>query len=378
MISKVPPLWLAVVLMMFPQIVETIYSPALTDIAFQFNVSDAKASQTLSVYFLAFAVGVVFWGRLCDLIGRRPAMLAGLLTYGLGALLALLTSQFEILLVARVISAFGAAVGSVITQTMLRDSYEGTELSKVFSVMGVALSISPVLGLISGGLLAEHFGYVGVFSGLMLLAMVLMLIALWRLPETRPVTTTKIALLPLMCRMVQDSKLWFSAALVALFNTMLFGYYSLAPFLFSELGLSTSEFGYSGVVLAVATFIGSMTNKKLLTKEWMPASLVRLAVAISVFCGVAVWLTQGSLWFLLPMMGIVISFGIAIPNILSQALVAYKEVAGSAGALFGLSYYLLLSVGLGIAGLLQSLGLVLSVCGVIAVICVIRLTAKNS
>ncbi len=154
--NKLPPLWLVVGLMMFPQIVETIYSPVLTQIATQFRVSDGQASQTLSVYFLAFAVGVVCWGRLCDLIGRRPAMLAGLLTYGVGTLLALLANQFETLLLARVISAFGAAVGSVVTQTMLRDCYQGSELARVFSVMGIALSLSPVLGLVSGGLLAEQ------------------------------------------------------------------------------------------------------------------------------------------------------------------------------------------------------------------------------
>ncbi|MCD1216698.1 multidrug effflux MFS transporter [Vibrio cholerae] len=377
MVSKLPPLWLAVVLMMFPQIVETIYSPALTDIAMQFKVSDAQASQTLSVYFLAFAVGVVFWGRLCDLIGRRPAMLAGLFTYGVGAFIALVTTNFEVLMLARVVSAFGAAVGSVITQTMLRDTYEGPDLAKVFSVMGVALSISPVLGLISGGLLAENFGYAGVFSGLMVLALVLMLIAMWRLPETRPETTVKVALFPLIKRMVKDSSLWFSAALVALFNTMLFGYYSLAPFLFSDLGLTTSQFGYSGVILAAATFIGSMMNKKLLTKGWTPNALIRIAVGIALTCGLLVWLNQSSLWFLLPMMGIVISFGIAIPNILSQALIAYKEVAGSAGALFGLSYYLLLSLGLGIAGLLQSLGLILTLCSILAVISTFMLTVKK-
>ena len=157
--NKLPPLWLVVGLMMFPQIVETIYSPVLTHIATQFQVSEGLASQTLSVYFLAFAVGVVCWGRLCDLIGRRPAMLAGLFTYWLGTLLALLANQFEVLLLARVISAFGAAVGSVVTQTMLRDSYQGSDLAKVFSVMGAALSISPVLGLVSGGLLAEHINW---------------------------------------------------------------------------------------------------------------------------------------------------------------------------------------------------------------------------
>lgn len=249
--NKLPPLWLVVGLMMFPQIVETIYSPVLTHIASQFRVSDGQASQTLSVYFLAFAVGVVCWGRLCDLIGRRPAMLAGLLTYGAGCLLALLANQFETLLLARIISAFGAAVGSVVTQTMLRDSYQGSDLARVFSVMGVALSLSPVLGLVSGGLLAEQLGYLGVFSGLLVLALGLTVIASWRLPETRPAITTRVALWPLACRMARDGGLWRSALLVALFNTMLFGYYSLAPFLFAGLGLNASEFGYSGLVLAL-------------------------------------------------------------------------------------------------------------------------------
>ena len=367
--NKLPPLWLVVGLMMFPQIVETIYSPVLTHIASQFRVSDGQASQTLSVYFLAFAVGVVCWGRLCDLIGRRPAMLAGLLTYGAGSLLALLANQFETLLLARIISAFGAAVGSVVTQTMLRDSYQGSDLARVFSVMGVALSISPVLGLVSGGLLAEHLGYLGVFSGLLVLALGLMVIASWRLPETRPAITTRVALWPLAYRMARDGGLWRSALLVALFNTMLFGYYSLAPFLFAGLGLNASEFGYSGLVLALGTLIGSLLNKRLLGKGWQSMSLIRLATSLALGAGVAVWTSQDSLWFLLPMMGVVVAFGIAIPNVLSQALLTYREVAGSAGALFGLAYYLLLSLGLALAAGLQDLGMLLFGCGLLAVLC---------
>ncbi|MFQ1643214.1 multidrug effflux MFS transporter [Aeromonas veronii] len=367
--NKLPPLWLVVGLMMFPQIVETIYSPVLTHIATQFQVSEGQASQTLSVYFLAFAVGVVCWGRLCDLIGRRPAMLAGLLTYGVGTLLALLANQLETLLLARVIAAFGAAVGSVVTQTMLRDSYQGSDLARVFSVMGIALSLSPVLGLLSGGQLASGFGYLGVFSGLLVLAVGLLLVTCWQLPETRPATSQRVALWPLACRMMKDGGLWRSAMLVALFNTMLFGYYSLAPFLFAGLGLSTSEFGYSGILLALATLLGSLLNKHLLGRGWLPSSLIRLACVLALVAGLLVWTTQASLWFLLPMMGIVVAFGLAIPNVLSQALLAYREVAGSAGALFGLGYYLLLSLGLAVAAGLQELGLLLSGCGLLALLC---------
>ncbi|MFM4944572.1 multidrug effflux MFS transporter [Aeromonas bivalvium] len=367
--NKLPSRWLMVGLMMFPQLVETIYSPVLTQIASQFRVSEGQASQTLSVYFLAFAVGVVCWGRLCDLVGRRPAMLAGLLTYGVGTLLALLANEFEVLLLARVISAFGAAVGSVVTQTMLRDSYQGSELARVFSVMGIALSLSPVLGLVSGGLLAERLGYLGVFSGLLVLAAVLLLVAGRWLPETRPATTLRVALWPLACRMMKDGGLWRSALLVALFNTMLFGYYSLAPFLFAGLGLSTGEFGYSGILLALATLLGSLLNRRLLGAGWSPASLVRLAASLALVAGLLVWASQDSLWFLLPMMGVVVAFGIAIPNVLSQALLAYREVAGSAGALFGLAYYLLLGLGLAVAAGLQDLGLLITGCGLLALWC---------
>ncbi|HHQ4598849.1 TPA: MFS transporter, partial [Aeromonas veronii] len=280
-----------------------------------------------------------------------------------------LANQFETLLLARVISAFGAAVGSVVTQTMLRDSYQGSDLARVFSVMGIALSLSPVLGFLSGGQLASGFGYLGVFSGLLVLAVGLLLVTCWQLPETRPATTRQVELWPLARRMMKDGGLWRSAMLVALFNTMLFGYYSLAPFLFAGLGLSSGEFGYSGILLALATLLGSLLNKHLLGRGWLPSSLIRLACALALVAGLLVWASQASLWFLLPMMGVVVAFGLAIPNVLSQALLAYREVAGSAGALFGLGYYLLLSLGLAVAAGLQDLGLLLSGCGLLALIC---------
>jgi len=76
---------LASVLAMFPQIVEAVYSTALPDIQHRFAVSATNASQTLSLFFVAFAVGIVFWGQLSDRTGRRPAMLMGLLIFGTAA-----------------------------------------------------------------------------------------------------------------------------------------------------------------------------------------------------------------------------------------------------------------------------------------------------
>ncbi|MDE5451027.1 MFS transporter, partial [Elizabethkingia meningoseptica] len=53
---------------------------------------------------------------------------------------------------------------------------------------------------------------------------------------------------------------------------------------------------------------------------------------------------------------IVTAYGIAIPNILSIALLRYKNETGSAGAIFGLIYYVLIGSGLIITGFIQHLG----------------------
>ncbi|MDW2030331.1 MFS transporter, partial [Vibrio sp. 399] len=166
-----PSIGLMVVMLMFPQIVETIYSPALGDIAQSFSVTYTQAAQTLSIYFTAFAIGVVVWGLLADKWGRRPTMLVGLLVYGLSALVAMQTDRFDVVMLARALSAFGIAVGSVVTQTMLRDSFSGEELGKVFGVMGIGISVSPVIGMLLGGQLTALGGYQTVFFTLFVMAL---------------------------------------------------------------------------------------------------------------------------------------------------------------------------------------------------------------
>lgn len=368
-----PPLGLVVLLMMFPQIMETIYSPALPNIAENFAVSVAAASQTLSVYFMAFAVGVFCWGRLADIIGRRKAMLAGLVCYAIGSTLALMVSDFSLLLMARVLSAFGAAVGSVITQTMMRDSYSGEELAKVFSVMGMSLGISPVIGLLLGSVLSAYWGYQGVFVALMVSAIVLLFLSVKYLPETKPAHTQKIAIGELAIKMLTDSGIIKNTLLVAAFNLMWFSYFSLAPFMFEAQGLSTLAFGTSGLLLGFGTFLGSYVNKIMLGRGHTGARLVRLASAIALVGGLGIWLIQSTfiglnnVYFLAPMLLIVIAYGIAIPNILSSALANYRTYAGSAGALFGLFYYILLGLGLGGTGIVHHLGMVITLSALLCV-----------
>lgn len=376
MIIQKPTLALMVALMMFPQIAETIYSPALTDMAQGFGVSAAQTGQTLSLYFFAFATGVVTWGRLCDIAGRRRTMLSGLALYAMASAGAVFTPEFSILLILRMLSAFGAAVGSVGTQTIMRDSYRGDELANVFSVMGMALAISPALGMFGGAVLTGFAGYQGVFSGLALLAVILLVWTAITLPETRPDHIALISLPETAARMLSDRFILRNVLLITFLNISLFSYYQLAPFCFSKQGFTQQEFSYSGLLMAAGVAVGSATNRILLTRGWHSHSLIRLASVIGIISASAVWLLQNTILFVLPVTGVVTAYGIAVPNILANVLQDYRDRVGTAGALLGLMYYLLIGAGLALSGFIQHLGGTLFLCAAGTLLCAPRNAAQ--
>ncbi|WP_343045171.1 MFS transporter [Pseudomonas atagonensis] len=368
---------LAVALLMFPQIAQTLYSPALGDIGQAFAVSPQAAAQTLSVYFLAFAFGVVTWGRVCDRIGRRPSMLAGLTIYAVACVIGLFAVSFNQLLMAQALAAFGAAVGSVVTQTLLRDRFQGAALAQVFSLVGMALAASPAIGLFSGAALVQGFGYRGVLAALLLIAVTLWLWSWRALPETLAQPLASVGLFETLARMLCDTAIWRSALWIASFNVALFSYYSLGPFLFQRIGLSEAAFGYSGVILALGSGFGAWLNKRLLNAGFSALQLIRLAGFSCLLGGLGVWGLQDSGAFVLPMVLVVLAFGMAIPNILGSALVNYADRLGTAGALLGLLYYLLIGAGLMLAGASQALGETLIVCSGVALLLTINVGKAN-
>jgi len=358
-----PPLLLLVLLIAFPQLSETLYAPVLPHIATAFGVPAATAQLTMSIYFLAFALGVVAWGRMADRRGRRPAMLAGLGCYLLGASLALMASSFGVLLASRFLLAFGASAGSVVVQTVLRDRYQGAQLAGVFSVIGAALSLSPALGPPTGALLAQRFGHIGVLSFMAAMGIGLLLSTQQWLGETRPGASSAsgaaTAFSVVARRVATDGRLWIAACQVAGFNVILFGYYTLAPFTLQQLGWPGWVFGLTGLSVALGSVLGAWINRHLL-RHHPPAQLVRFAVLVSglasllqvgwvlIANGEPAWVLGG---LVLCQFLLMLAYGCAIPNLLATALDAYSEVRGTAAALFGLTYYLLLAAGLGLLSL---------------------------
>uniref|UniRef100_UPI0039F05EB2 MFS transporter n=1 Tax=Bordetella sputigena TaxID=1416810 RepID=UPI0039F05EB2 len=370
---------LSICLLMFPQFAQTLYSPAIADFTRAFSVAPEIASQALTVFFLFFALGVAGWGWACDRMGRRPAMLCGLALYAAACVMATLVASFSGLLVAQALAASGAAVGSVVTQTLLRDRYSGAELARIFSTVGMALAVSPAIGLYVGTWIVRQFGYKGTTLSLLALSMALLAWTAVSLPETRsrsafparsrPARTSTQASGsrgPLCLAMALDAAIWRSATLVAAFNVALYSYYALGPFIFERQHMSTSLYGYSGIALAMGSCMGAWLNKRLLTIGVPGASLTARAALLTLGAGLSLLFTQDTPWFLASMLVVVMAFGMAIPNVLGQALDAYRGRLGAAGAWFGLAYYLMIGAGMLLVGWTQTLAGTVVACGALA------------
>lgn len=360
------------ILLMMPQWVETMYSPILTEIQAYYQVSAEQSSLTLSLYFVAFAFGIVFWGYCCDRYGRRPTVLVGMSLYLFATIAAYYSVEFIQLLIVRLIAAFAIAVASIATQTIIRDRFSGQALAQFFAVVGIFMAISPALGMLVSAQLTLLYDYRAVFSCLSIVAVILLFWCVWGLPETRPAQQNSMPFVTLLGRMLCDKHILNTAILIALFNLNVFAYYQLAPFHFQQMQLSVQDFGYSGLLLSLGVATGAGLNQYGLKKGYSEQKLLCLAALISVVAALLalILIKIQQAWFSVSALLILMGYAIAIPNLLASALTQYQNSAGRAGALLGLFYYSLLGVSLIFSGWGQHLAwtLLLSVALIIVLL----------
>lgn len=348
-----PPTWLIVLIAGLPLFSETVYSPALPDIAQALSVSEAWAEYTLTIYLIGFAIGTFFWGNLSDKWGRKPSLMMGLSLYLLGCVGCYLSDSISWLMISRLVQAIGGSSGSVLGQAITRDSYHGPALGKAYATIGAALSVFPAIGPVIGGAIAQGFGWSAIFLFLILSGMLVLALTGSSLTETHAhASRQRVSFRSTFRRMIRDRQVIGFGLLVGAGNGIAFSYYAEGPFYMIDLlGLSPSEYGLSFVGIAAASFVGGLLNRKLHSThdslEILNYGLVTTLVGSFLLVGL-VLLTQnqylligGTLTCMMIMMG---GISLITSNSLSLALLAYKNCVGTASSIFGFSYYMVVSL----------------------------------
>ncbi|KGA84102.1 multidrug transporter CflA [Lysinibacillus fusiformis] len=351
--QAVPSLLLMIVLVAFPQISETIYTPSLPDIADALGVSNSSVQLTLSIYFIGFALGVFCWGWISDIIGRRPAMLGGLVFYGIGSALCFYADTISILISSRFIQAFGAATGSIITQTILRESVSGNRRHGMFAQISAVIAFTPAVGPLIGGWVDQALGFRAVFFVLVAMSIGLFIYAYARLPETtQPAARQRIAIWPVVKRIFASPTVLVYGLLIGGINGVLFSYYAEAPFIFiGHFQMTPGLYGFLGIIVALASILGAMISKRLITTHppqqiiYIGCSVMLIgAFLLMIVCTLPLPISMLAMSIMVTVFILLLGSGIALPNCLSLALVDFQDVIGTAGAIFSLGYYLLVSV----------------------------------
>ncbi|WEA41524.1 multidrug effflux MFS transporter [Lysinibacillus fusiformis] len=351
--QAVPSLLLMIVLVAFPQISETIYTPSLPDIADALGVSNSSVQLTLSIYFIGFALGVFCWGWISDIIGRRPAMLGGLVFYGIGSALCFYADTISILISSRFIQAFGAATGSIITQTILRESVSGNRRHGMFAQISAVIAFTPAVGPLIGGWVDQALGFRAVFFVLVVMSIGLFIYAYARLPETtQPAARQRIAIWPVVKRIFASPTVLVYGLLIGGINGVLFSYYAEAPFIFiGHFQMTPGLYGFLGIIVALASILGAMISKRLITTHppqqiiYIGCSVMLIgAFLLMIVCTLPLPISMLAMSIMVTVFILLLGSGIALPNCLSLALVDFQDVIGTAGAIFSLGYYLLVSV----------------------------------
>lgn len=347
--KQVPSLMIIIALVGFPQISESIFTPVLPALSANLNVADRTGQLVMSTYFIAFAVGVLFWGKRSDVKGRKPAMLEGLLVYLVGNVGLFFAPNFIVMIFFRLIQSFGASVGSVVTQTIMRESFSGSKGAKVFANVGAALALSPAIGPLLGGYAQTYFGYRSVFGVLIAIAVSLIIYTGARLPETNPaigVKGPKISLIAVVRRLFTDHNVLAYGLLISGINGILFSFYAEAPFIFIDhFRFSPVQYGIIGIIIALSSIIGAiMVNKLVLI--WSPTKIIKLGLIFSLFGGLFMFLTvlqDSVIGFITGTFIVFLGLYTVLPLSLNLALVGYEKIIGVASGIFSFAYYLVIS-----------------------------------
>ncbi|MBX3486810.1 MAG: multidrug effflux MFS transporter [Candidatus Paracaedibacteraceae bacterium] len=311
-----------------------IYLPSMPEMALFFGVPDHQVVLTISLYMIAFSVMGLVGGSLSDHFGRRPVYLWGLVIFALASLGSLLAPDIQTLILFRIFQGMGAGISYVISTAMIKDSHSDEQCSKLFSIMGMAIAISPTVAPILGSYITSYFGWSMNFYIISVAAFLI-----WGISQLFIIET-----LTLEKRQQLNFKhsfktygLLFSKLSVtgnALISGMTYGslwaWITLAPFYFIDtLGQKPQDYAAFGAIGPISYMIGALLNQLLVTRYGIP-KMLRLGLTINIVGSILINLV--SLYFPQSIPLIVITlmfFCIGLAPVFSNAATRSLDVPAS-------------------------------------------------
>jgi EmrB/QacA subfamily drug resistance transporter len=154
-----------------------IVNVALPSIQQDLGIEQSTLQWILIAYGLMLGGFLLLGGRMADLLGRRRILLTGLAIFSAASLLAGVAGSAGLLIGARALQGFGAALLPPAALSILAVTFaEGAERNRALGIFGATAGVAASVGVIASGLLTDGPGWRWVFLinvpiGVLLIAM---------------------------------------------------------------------------------------------------------------------------------------------------------------------------------------------------------------
>ncbi len=165
----------------------SIVNVALPSIQTSLGFSDTGLQWIVNAYTLAFAGFLMLAGRACDLLSRRRVFLVGTGLFAGASLVCALAEQQGLLIGARALQGFGAAVISAASLAIVTSSFaEGAERNRALGMWAAMGGVGGSAGALLGGLLTQAFDWPAIFILNVPVGLAVLVAARRLIPQTDP------------------------------------------------------------------------------------------------------------------------------------------------------------------------------------------------
>jgi EmrB/QacA subfamily drug resistance transporter len=168
-------------------VLQSLIAPALPVIAKDLHVTTSDISWTLTAYLLAASVLTPILGRLGDMLGKRRVLVAVLALLAAGTLLAALSTNLPVLIIAR---ALQGAAGAVLPLSIgiVRDELPRERVGVTVGLLSALFGLGAGLGIVLAGPIVAHLSWQWLFWFPLVLVIAALIGTIFGVPES-PVRT---------------------------------------------------------------------------------------------------------------------------------------------------------------------------------------------